>query len=186
MIKSFDIKNFRCFKHTKATGFARINLVGGRNNAGKTALLEALLLMVKPSNESIAKLLSFRGVNKKFIEEMSQKVWDNFFYQQQKGKRISFDFALDNEKDNKVTVDCDEKIDDFISMGHKENANEDMLAFANSLANTNAVKSALHIGAYAGDTELQTNVLYPVLMALRAEVYLMYLLILILFRQVLN
>ncbi|MDM8567221.1 ATP-binding protein [Candidatus Halobeggiatoa sp. HSG11] len=157
MIKSFEIKNFRCFEHTKAVGFSRINLIGGRNNAGKTALLEALLLMGKPSNQSIARLLGFREVSKKFIEEMPQKAWNNFFYQQNNTKKISFNFVLDDKTDNKVTINCDEKIDDFISM--KDEQNEDIMSeFANSLANTNAVKSSLHINADADNTNLQTNV----------------------------
>lgn len=158
MIISFEIKNFRCFHHSKTTGIARINLFGGRNNAGKTALLEALMLMGKPSNQSIANLLSFRRVSKKFIKEMPESAWDNFFYNKNKDKTISFKFVLDNEKDNIVIINCDEKIDDFVSIMTKdeENTDQDMLAFARSLENTN-VKSSLHISAYVGESQLSDN-----------------------------
>ena len=43
MLKEIEIQNFRCFEHIKISGFERVNLIGGKNNAGKTALLEALL-----------------------------------------------------------------------------------------------------------------------------------------------
>jgi len=39
MIKSIAIENFHCFHQTKIEGFERINLFGGMNNVGKTALL---------------------------------------------------------------------------------------------------------------------------------------------------
>jgi|GEM_PF-401828 len=162
MIKSFEIKNFRCFTQTKGSGLTKINLFGGKNNAGKTALLEAIFLMGVPSNQSIAKLLSFRRVSKKFILEMPQKTWDNFFYHQDKSNIISFNFALENNLNNKVIISCDEKIDDFVNMvtnnKEQEDTDEDIVEFANSLTNTNTSKSALHITAYSGDKQLQTNV----------------------------
>ena len=42
MIPSFEIKNFRLFKHLKIEKLGRVNLITGKNNVGKTALLEAL------------------------------------------------------------------------------------------------------------------------------------------------
>mgnify|MGYP006193319713 FL=1 len=45
MIKDIEISNFRCFEHTKIEGFERVNLIGGKNNSGKTALLEAIFLV---------------------------------------------------------------------------------------------------------------------------------------------
>ena len=37
-IKNIEIKNFKCFENFKADGFGRVNLIGGKNNVGKTAL----------------------------------------------------------------------------------------------------------------------------------------------------
>ena len=42
MYRSFTIKNFRCFDELTVEGMGRINLIAGKNNVGKTALLEAL------------------------------------------------------------------------------------------------------------------------------------------------
>ncbi|MBD3793540.1 MAG: AAA family ATPase [Campylobacterales bacterium] len=40
-IKNIEIKNFKCFEDFKAEGFGRVNLIGGKNNVGKTAFMEA-------------------------------------------------------------------------------------------------------------------------------------------------
>lgn len=40
-IKNIEIKKYKCFNNFKADGFKRINLIGGKNNIGKTAFLEA-------------------------------------------------------------------------------------------------------------------------------------------------
>jgi len=43
-IKNIEIKNFKCFRDFKAEGFGRVNLIGGKNNVGKTAFMEAIFL----------------------------------------------------------------------------------------------------------------------------------------------
>lgn len=45
-IKNIEIKNFKCFEDFKAEGFGRVNLIGGKNNVGKTAFMEALELNI--------------------------------------------------------------------------------------------------------------------------------------------
>lgn len=42
MYKSFTVKNFRCFKDLQINDLGRVNLIAGKNNTGKTALLEAM------------------------------------------------------------------------------------------------------------------------------------------------
>ncbi len=44
-IKNIEIKNFKCFEDFKAEGFGRVNLIGGKNNVGKTAFMEACYLV---------------------------------------------------------------------------------------------------------------------------------------------
>lgn len=44
MLPSFLLKNYRLFKHLEISGLQRVNLVVGKNNAGKSALLEAIEL----------------------------------------------------------------------------------------------------------------------------------------------
>lgn len=44
MYTSFHVKNFRGFEDLELNDLARINLIAGRNNVGKTALLEAIFV----------------------------------------------------------------------------------------------------------------------------------------------
>ena len=44
MYTSFSIENFRLFDQLTVEPLARVNLIAGQNNAGKTALLEAIWL----------------------------------------------------------------------------------------------------------------------------------------------
>jgi len=40
------IKQFKCFTNFEASGFKRVNLIGGKNNVGKTAFMEACYINV--------------------------------------------------------------------------------------------------------------------------------------------
>jgi AAA15 family ATPase/GTPase len=50
-IKDIDIKDYKCFKNFKTEGFGRVNLIGGKNNVGKTAFMEALCINVYAKDE---------------------------------------------------------------------------------------------------------------------------------------
>lgn len=43
-LTDIEIKQFKCFTDFKASGFKRVNLIGGKNNIGKTALMEAVYI----------------------------------------------------------------------------------------------------------------------------------------------
>jgi AAA15 family ATPase/GTPase len=67
MLKSFEIHNFRLFQHLEVARLGRVNLVVGRNNAGKSTFLEAVELYV--SNASSTVLLD--------LIESRQETWFN-------------------------------------------------------------------------------------------------------------
>ena len=63
MYTSFSIKNFRCIKEMNIESLARVNLIAGMNNMGKTALLEALWLHSGPNLPDLGdRLARFRGI----------------------------------------------------------------------------------------------------------------------------
>jgi len=45
-LTSINIEQFKCFHDFSASGFKRVNLIGGKNNIGKTAFLEACFINV--------------------------------------------------------------------------------------------------------------------------------------------
>jgi predicted ATPase len=50
MFQNFVVKNFRCFSGLALTQLERVNLIAGKNNTGKTTLLEAIRLHCDPGN----------------------------------------------------------------------------------------------------------------------------------------
>ena len=69
MYRSFEVRNYRCFEHLKLTDFKRINLLAGRNNVGKTALLEALFLHAGAYNPALTiNVQAFRGFDTLKVE----------------------------------------------------------------------------------------------------------------------
>lgn len=80
MIRDIEIENFRCFEYTKIEGFERVNLIGGKNNSGKTALLEAILLNQSPQPKTVFLLRKLRQESDEFSKAYPEKAWDSFFY----------------------------------------------------------------------------------------------------------
>ncbi|BAC91020.1 AAA family ATPase [Gloeobacter violaceus] len=53
MLKSFMINNFRLFRHLEVGRLSRVNLVVGKNNAGKSAFLEAVELYASNASSNV-------------------------------------------------------------------------------------------------------------------------------------
>ena len=49
-ITEIHIKDFKCFDDFKAAGFTQVNLIGGKNNVGKTAFMEACYANIHSKN----------------------------------------------------------------------------------------------------------------------------------------
>ncbi len=49
-LTDIEIIDFKCFQNFKASGFKRVNLIGGKNNIGKTAFMEACAINVASKN----------------------------------------------------------------------------------------------------------------------------------------
>jgi hypothetical protein len=82
MYTSFTVRNYRCFEELELTGLKRINLVAGRNNVGKTALLEALFLHIGAYNPTLAlKVEAFRGLEfiKVELTSWAEAPWSSLF-----------------------------------------------------------------------------------------------------------
>ena len=61
VLSSFFVKNFRLFDKMKIEPLGRVNLLVGRNNSGKSALLEAIELYASnASNETLRSLINAR------------------------------------------------------------------------------------------------------------------------------
>jgi len=78
-LDSLEIKGYRCFEHLIVEKLGRVNLIVGKNNVGKTALLEALWIYSEGSSwnkvlSSMAEVLERR--NERSVDIFGSK-WSN-------------------------------------------------------------------------------------------------------------
>ena len=82
MYTSFTVRNFRCFGELTISSLERINLIAGKNNVGKTALLEAMFLHAGAYNPSLAlNVNAFRGIESVKVEiaREAEAPWGSVF-----------------------------------------------------------------------------------------------------------
>lgn len=96
MFKSIELKNFRGFKDFSINSLERINLIAGKNNVGKTALLEAIFLLLGATNSRLTWQLNvWRGIDN--IKLDSREIWGWLFYNRNADKPIEIS-CTDNDK----------------------------------------------------------------------------------------
>src|SRR5262245_30873977 len=67
ILNSLEIDNFRGFKHLQIERLRRVNLIVGKNNIGKSSLLEALQLYTHNGNPALIwKILQSRDESKPY------------------------------------------------------------------------------------------------------------------------
>ena len=107
MFKSISIKNFRCFKDFSIDSLNRVNLITGKNSVGKTALLEAIFLLIGAENLSlVGKISHFRGI-REFSGDLSsilELLWTSLFYNLEIGRKIYIDGELIEGKSHNVEL----------------------------------------------------------------------------------
>lgn len=74
LLDSLEIKGYRCFEHLTIEKLGRVNLIVGKNNVGKTALLEALWIY---SNGGRTDVLAEITLDRN--ERIDKKILDNDF-----------------------------------------------------------------------------------------------------------
>lgn len=101
MLNSLDIKNYRNLKELKINSLGRVNLITGKNNTGKSALLEAIAIYAtKGDLYLIYELLGERGENYRWTEENKNTTESNI-------RSLSSMFTNRNvsfEKDDTISI----------------------------------------------------------------------------------
>ncbi|MDP2896508.1 MAG: AAA family ATPase [bacterium] len=87
MYGSLSIRNFRCFREIELGDLERVNLIAGKNNVGKTALLEALFLHSGPANASLAAFVNqLRGIP--IAPRDPESAWRSLFHDLNLGEAV--------------------------------------------------------------------------------------------------
>ena len=106
MLSSIEIENFRAFQKLKVKGFKAVNLIGGQNNSGKTALLEALFLLFMPHGSTLTTIMTFRGEEVKVNPYYFKRIWDFIFHNQNINKLTKIYSNFENGKNSSVEFSC--------------------------------------------------------------------------------
>ncbi len=107
MLKSLHIENYRLFKQLDVPKLGRVNLITGKNNVGKTALLEAIRICVSGGETSVINnIILDRGDwgNKDYREDYATL----FYNHKTEGEKIvindfSFEFSATNKDRATIT-----------------------------------------------------------------------------------
>jgi hypothetical protein len=103
MFGSFTVVNFRCFPELKVERLARVNLVGGKNNVGKTALLEAVFLLLGPDNPELPMRLSaLRGIQ--WFEAVPEETWGWLFPNRDTGQTIELASRDESRRQRRLRI----------------------------------------------------------------------------------
>lgn len=78
LLDSLEIKGYRCFEHLTIEKLGRVNLIVGKNNVGKTALLEAVWIWAECDVWEKIKPVLLKVLNRR--KEIEFKNGENFGY----------------------------------------------------------------------------------------------------------
>ena len=100
MYKKITIKGLRGIKHLEIDDFQQVNLFVGKNNCGKTTILEALFLLIAPSNPVLPlKINTFRD-----YKTINESTWRLFFNKLDINSNVRLVSELENPKEKRNLI----------------------------------------------------------------------------------
>lgn len=99
MLKSLSIVNFRNFKELQLSKLGRINLITGKNNSGKTSILEAIETLVSAYNPtSLFESMEFRGEVSEASQNRKEFFVKNIFYNRNIENQSNIEISSESQK----------------------------------------------------------------------------------------
>ncbi|MEB3123464.1 MAG: AAA family ATPase [Snowella sp.] len=114
MLKSLKIENFRCFPSFELSKLGRVNLLVGKNNSGKTSILEAIQLLCSRNRLEVF-VDTMEGRGEYLFDEKRNKVLDirHLFYGHEVDDGSQFSVFGTNENESKELI---------VSLGFPDNS----------------------------------------------------------------
>ncbi|WP_165227098.1 AAA family ATPase [Aquisphaera insulae] len=108
MLTKLSIERFRGLRKLEIESLDRINLFLGRNNVGKSAILEALFLLAGPTNPELPlRLSALRGIEQ--IRFDPDEMWGWLFYERKIDSSIILKNIVDGSKRCQLTISLKER-----------------------------------------------------------------------------
>ena len=111
-IKNVEFENFKCFKELKVKELKRVNLIGGKNNIGKTSFMEGLELFLSSKNSYNLAINLYKMIRRRQGNISRERYFElDFIY----SNNSKVDLIID---DNKIEIEYLEevpnKVDEFV------------------------------------------------------------------------
>ncbi|ASJ22368.1 hypothetical protein BHAMNSH16_12240 [Brachyspira hampsonii] len=106
-VKNICFENFKCFKKLEFDGFKRVNLIGGKNNVGKTSFMEGVNLAVYSEDAlklhtNIRQMIKSRQNDDIDIDFFNDD--ENIINIKYNNKKIKMVYIKDPSKENKMII----------------------------------------------------------------------------------
>ncbi|WP_279623855.1 AAA family ATPase [Aeromonas veronii] len=103
MLTDFTISNYKQFSNLKIKKLENINIIGGKNNTGKSSILEAIFTLYdRGSPELTIKQYAWRGIGNILLDKDS--VWAPIFHNYDLNNQISLVARSEDGKLSKATI----------------------------------------------------------------------------------
>jgi AAA15 family ATPase/GTPase len=101
-LERLTIKNFRGFDFLEIDGFSKINLFVGKNNSGKTSVLEAVFLVIGMSNPLLPNTINqIRGLNTRTSKQLRY-----LFHNLSDGNKPSFTAKMSDSSERTLKLEA--------------------------------------------------------------------------------
>ena len=114
MLTSLRISNYRAFRELRIDELSRINLISGRNNSGKTTLLEALLMLSAGHPEITLHTAIIRGMKSERLPPAAIPLiyWRQMFSSLDFG--IPIEISAEHESSGSQSIKVEMEHDDIV------------------------------------------------------------------------
>ena len=100
MFKKISIEKFRGIGKLELDDFQQINLFVGKNNCGKSTILECLYIAISPTNASLpVRVNMFRG-----LQIVNENLWLTLFHKMSSDSKIIISTQLDTNDKRKLVI----------------------------------------------------------------------------------
>lgn len=155
MIKSFQIQNFRQIKSLEFESLGRVNLITGKNNTGKTSVLEALHIYAgRGGMMYLPELLVYR--NEDFNSTQTKSIFFNVDLKTLLGFFHDYELVFDNKNIIKIGTDNEFLTLKFLKF-YTENGKKIYSEKTNEAYTTSPQGISLSININSNDTRIDVS-----------------------------
>ncbi len=155
MLTEFSVSNYKQFSNLKIKNLNSINIIGGRNNSGKSSILEAIFTLYDRGNPDLTiKQYSWRGIGNVLLDKDS--IWAPIFHNYDLGTPIILTAKNDDNKLSKATIKYG-KIDVVANATYSLNSDNSIINQTQAFNQEGLSIAYLEGGKNAGNVKITSN-----------------------------